>query len=112
MEPPTPDFFKRRLSSWFVSSDRHPEDQIVFYFSGHGEVGKYERHYLILADPVAERPSGTGFETAALPSAFRLPYNGLRFSCGLVLIRQIDQSDNTPSRLNLVFIIVAVQIAY
>src|ERR1035438_1657883 len=46
---PTVEQFRTSLSNWFASDERRPEDQIVLYFSGHGELSKNLRHYLLLA---------------------------------------------------------------
>jgi hypothetical protein len=67
MDSPATDTFRRTLSQWFAAPERTANDQIVLYFSGHGEVAERgNRHYLILSDSNEERLAATGFETASL----------------------------------------------
>jgi WD40 repeat protein len=41
---------RRRLSAWLVERARKPNDRVVIYWSGHGEVGPDGRHYLLCRD--------------------------------------------------------------
>jgi hypothetical protein len=43
---PSRDGLINALENWFKSSDRKPDDEAVFYYSGHGETD--DRHYLAL----------------------------------------------------------------
>lgn len=62
------------LHAWFGSAERSPDDYVVIYFAGHGEVssGRFEEHCLLTSDAQDNRPD-TVFRTAEFASIF---FNG------------------------------------
>jgi WD40 repeat protein len=57
-ENPTTTQFERAVCDWFTDPARTSRDQVVFYYSGHGETR--DRHYLWLADTQARLEPRTG----------------------------------------------------
>src|SRR5205807_2605157 len=47
-ESPSKQRLQQNLVRWLTDEDRRPSDQLVFYYTGHGET--LDRHYLIPAD--------------------------------------------------------------
>ena len=83
MDSPTANTFREELSDWFDAQDRHLDDQVVLYFSGHGEIGPAGRHYLLLSGSKAERLDGTAFETVKLAT---IPFEAGRIKKLLVIL--------------------------
>jgi hypothetical protein len=47
-DDPTADAFRNAVRDWLTEPARTPRDQVVFYYSGHGETR--DRHYLCFSD--------------------------------------------------------------
>jgi hypothetical protein len=47
---PTSRALASSLDEWFAAQDRHPEDWVVFYYTGHGVLDKANTFYLLTSD--------------------------------------------------------------
>lgn len=47
---PPAESIRARLSTWLTESERHADDLVVIYWSGHGETGNDGRHYLLASN--------------------------------------------------------------
>src|SRR4029453_16995568 len=65
---PTTAKLRRALNGWFVSGERHPNDVVVLYHSGHGAPGPDGAHYLLGRDSNTDPSwlSSTALATDAL----------------------------------------------
>ena len=57
---PTSNQLRESLSDWFASPERQPTDQVIFYYSGHGETHQ-GRHYLLTSDSTEKQLSSKAF---------------------------------------------------
>lgn len=62
---PTADQLRRGLSRWLTAKDRRADDQVVIYYSGHGEPWG-DDHYLLTADSSPENLAGTALASGDL----------------------------------------------
>lgn len=60
---PTVDELRRGIAAWFNDPARRPDDHVVFYYSGHGEVVDGGDHYLLGRDSIYNKDNQlvTGF---------------------------------------------------
>lgn len=65
-QDPTSSTLRTSLDDWFASPERDPDDWVVFYYTGHGELAGTNTLYLLTRDYRQGRLAGTAFPVSQL----------------------------------------------
>ncbi|MBW4585226.1 caspase family protein [Aetokthonos hydrillicola Thurmond2011] len=63
---PKKDELTRKFADWLQHDERQNKDTVIFYYSGHGEYYKNDRHYLLLEDTDPNKVPQTSLPTEDL----------------------------------------------